>query len=431
MTGKVSFKSRLLVIGLTMFVLGGVSSVFAGGQQESTSIGDMTIEMWAWGRLCDRVQKHTVPIFTKIHPDVEFKGVTMNEDDIIQKILNLVQTGSQVPDIIFANDHIAPIYMSNSVVIPINEPKQLIDMSQFVPYKVANASWKGTVYGVPHDPAPVVRIYRKDLYEKTGVDPESVKTWDNFIETGNKLRAIDTYAWNLPREGMWFQFFQIVLNSLGGHVYDKNLEVAIDSPETVEALGILKRMKDAGITNDYGNDRSQGWFAALQQGKLANVMHASWYVGSAVNAAPDTAGKWRVTDLPDPAGRAGSETFVGGSGLYIVKGHNTDKALIADFLKAFAQSELAIYKDSGIFTGYLPDYDDPVFEEKSAFFGGQKYNAFILEQARKVPKDLKNYPPEWREAQDIAEQGLVPFFAGQKSAEQAVSDLEKRLQSLK
>lgn len=417
---RLSLKTGTIWILALVLLLGASGIALADGQQEETEKDDMTIEIWGWGRLIDRVQKHTWPIFQEMYPEAEFGGRTIEEDDIMQRIQSLLQTGEQVPDIIFSNDFIAPTYLSNDLLVPLED---YIDMSQFVGYKVENASWEGTAYGVPHDPSPVVRIYRQDLYEQAGVDPTEVETWDDFIEAGKKLREIDVYAWNLPREGMWFQWYEIVLNSLGGQFFDEDLNVAIDSSEAVEALEILEEMKESGITNDFGDDRSQGWFAALQEGRLATIMHAPWYVGTAMSAAPDTAGNWRATDLPDRADGESVETFVGGSGLYVVRGHNTDIEVLADFMRAFAESQLAIYKDSGIMTAYKPHYDDDVFQAESEFFGGQQYNAFLLEQADRVPKGVKNYPPQRRQVEDVVEQQLTPFFEGDKSAEQTIADM--------
>ena len=420
----------LWMIVVVYALLPAVYAHTGGTQEDQAQPSDTVIEVWAWGRMNDRIETHVVPRFLEEHPGVEFEFTTIAEEDIIQQILNRVGAGADVPDIIAANDSVAPVYMHNQVVVPINEPVELLDMSEFVPYKVGNGTWNGTVYGNPWDPAPVVRIYRDDLYREAGIDPTAVHTWDDFIEAWLRLRENGVYIWNLPREGMWWQWFKIVLNSYGGQFYDENQEVAIDSPEAVEALNTLRRIKDADITADFGNDRSQGWFAALQEGRLATVIQATWYVGSVISAAPDTAGLWRFTDVPDPVGREGLETFSGGSSFFIVRGHDTDRELLVSFLRAFNEAQLDIYKDSGILTGYLPDYDDPAFEERSDFFGGERYNAFVLEQAQAVPQGLTNYTVQWREAVDIIEQGLVPFFDGRKSAQETLTDIADQMRAL-
>ena len=40
---------------------------------------------------------------------------------------------------------------------------------------------------MPWNSGPVVMFYRRDFYEKAGVDPEGIKTWDDFIAAGKKV----------------------------------------------------------------------------------------------------------------------------------------------------------------------------------------------------------------------------------------------------
>ena len=42
---------------------------------------------------------------------------------------------------------------------------------------------------MPWDSGPVVLYYRRDMFEKAGVDPASIETWDDFVEAGKKVVA--------------------------------------------------------------------------------------------------------------------------------------------------------------------------------------------------------------------------------------------------
>lgn len=434
-------KCSLLVAGLLVVAL--PMMLFAGGQSESSqssaapsASASATITFWAWGRLPQRFEKQVAPLFSESYPNVKYNFVTMNENDIIQKIQVLVSSSQPVPDIIGANDSNAPIYMANGLVVPLNKPNQLIDMAQFVPYKVANASWDGVAYGVPHDPAPVIRIYRKDLYAQAGIDPATVKTWGDFIAAGKKLLQHGVYAIELPKDGVDFATFNMVLGSLGGKIYDQHHKLAIDSPQTREALQILRQMKEAGISNDWGttggsaDTRTQDLFAALQQGKLATIINASWYIGSIVNAVPTTSGKWAF--MPIPTGSDGKQlgTFNGGSAFYIVKGHKTNKVLLVDFLKAFAKQQLKIFENSGIFTAYIPNYQSPVFNETSAFFGGAKYNKFILDESKAVPAGIINYTAAYHQDSDAIPPIIGPYVDGKATLDATMQALTEKLKSI-
>lgn len=417
--------------------------LFAGGQGEKSAASSApsastsaTISLWAWGRLPERFKNQVAPVFSKEYPNVKYDFVTMNESDIIQKIQVLVSSNSPVPDIIGANDYNAPIYMSHGLVVPLNKPTQLINMKDFVPYKVANSSWDGVVYGVPHDPAPAFRIFRTDLYQKAGVDPASVKTWADFIAAGKKLLKDGVYAIELPRDGVDYGTFNIVLGSLGGQLYNTQHQLAIDSPQTREALQIIKEMKQAGIWNDWGTTGSSGdtrtpaLFAAIQQGKLATIINASWYIGSITSAVPTTSGDWGF--MPLPTGSSGKQygTFNGGSGFYIVKGHKTSKALLVDFLKVFAKQQLAIFEDSGIFTAYIPNYSNPIFQKPFPFFGGGKYYDFVLKESEAVPPGIINYTPTYNQDQSVIPTIIGPYVDGQATLDATMTKLVQQLKAI-
>ena len=36
-------------------------------------------------------------------------------------------------------------------------------------------------------------FYNKDVFDKAGVDPTQVRTWDDFYEAAKKIRAVDSY----------------------------------------------------------------------------------------------------------------------------------------------------------------------------------------------------------------------------------------------
>jgi len=54
---------------------------------------------------------------------------------------------------------------------------------------VQNYTVNGKSYGLPRDLAPIVFWYNKDVTSKAGVDPSTIKTWDDFLAAVKKLKA--------------------------------------------------------------------------------------------------------------------------------------------------------------------------------------------------------------------------------------------------
>jgi arabinosaccharide transport system substrate-binding protein len=46
---------------------------------------------------------------------------------------------------------------------------------------------RGHIYGLPHDVHPVQLAYRRDIFEKLGIDASKIQTWDQFIKIGRKI----------------------------------------------------------------------------------------------------------------------------------------------------------------------------------------------------------------------------------------------------
>ena len=109
-------------------------------------------------------------------------------------------------------------------------------VSRFTPW-----SYRGRIYGIPHDLHPVVLLYRDDLFKAAGVEMTEVKTWDDFIAAGKKATRdldgdgkVDQYAIVLDRRTE-SDYFSLLLQQ-GGGFFDEDGNVIIDSELAIETL---------------------------------------------------------------------------------------------------------------------------------------------------------------------------------------------------
>ena len=102
---------------------------------------------------------------------------------------------------------------------------------------------------MPWDSGPVAMFYRRDFYEKAGVDPATIKTWDDFIAAGKKILeanpgVVMTQA-DLNGDTEWFR---MLANEQGcGYFSDDGQSITVNQPDCVAALEKVKEMKDAGL----------------------------------------------------------------------------------------------------------------------------------------------------------------------------------------
>ena len=61
--------------------------------------------------------------------------------------------------------------------------------NSFYPAGIQNFTVDGKLYGLPNDVAPIVFWYNKELCQKAGVDPTTIKQWDDFLAAVKKIKA--------------------------------------------------------------------------------------------------------------------------------------------------------------------------------------------------------------------------------------------------
>src|SRR3954451_22293642 len=92
-------------------------------------------------------------------------------------------------------------------------------------------------------------FYRRDYYDKAGVDPASIKTWDDFSAAGKKIQqanpgVVMTQA-DLNGDT---EFFRMIANEQGcGYFSADGQSIAVNQPACVKAFATIKAMKDAGL----------------------------------------------------------------------------------------------------------------------------------------------------------------------------------------
>ncbi|GHH64114.1 ABC transporter substrate-binding protein [Streptosporangium violaceochromogenes] len=341
------------------------------------------IKVWSWDVAAKALQR-MAPEFEKAHPGVKVEVVDIGYDNAYDKITVGLKSGSGLPDVITLEDTQIPGYAENF-------PGGLVDLTgvagkykaDFDPAKWAAASSGKGLVALPWDSAPVGLFYRRDHFKQAGVDPESIVTWDDAVKAGEKIKKITgkrLFVSDLTKPDA----FTMLLQQLG-QGYFKDGKVAVNTPEAVRALTLLKTLKDKDLLqNEKGWD---GRVTATKQGKAAAQPTAAWWSGTLTGEMAELSGKFGVIPLP-AFDAAGSRTSAnGGSALAITsqtKNQNTAWAFV-EWLLANKDSQVSMMKNEALFPAYLPALSDPLFDEPQAYFGEQAINRLFADQVRKIP----------------------------------------------
>ena len=289
--------------------------------------------------------------------------------------------------------------------------------------------YEGRIYAVPWDIGPCAVFYKRDLFEKYGVDVNAIQTWDDYIAVGERLLRDSGGKTKMLFYPTGFQeiLFEILLRQSGGQVFDESGRIAVNSPESLAALEILRRFVKTGIS---ANTQywSQPFFASFNTESVATYPMAVWFGGFIRDYSPGKSGEWGVFPLPalTPGGLRTSS--YGGSALVI-----PDQCAQKDAAWAFIEfalcrrdSQLGHYRSFDLFPAMTTVYDDPFFDEHVEYFGGQQVRRLFTKDVERIP--AMNRTKDWVETISYLRQSLGHWSSeGMENPEDFLRALEKRL----
>ncbi|UFT99289.1 sugar ABC transporter substrate-binding protein [Radiobacillus kanasensis] len=375
--------SFLLIAAFTLTACGGNDGdANESGGEESTK-GELT--MWATN-INVPVLEQAAELYKEEHPDFKLNVVEMNNEDIDKKLKIGLQAGNEgLPDAMLnVDDGLSGLFY--------NFPDAFVNLSekgfdehkdQFPSYKIDSVSHEGSIYAFPFDAGPVGVFYRTDLFEQAGVDASQIKTWDDYVEAGKKIKEA-TGVKMLSYDANESTVYTILLSQQGMGYFNDDEETTIATEESINAATLFQDLAENDLL--IGTNGWSPWVTSLSEGQTATAMAGAWLIGTLEQQVPDSAGNWGVMPLPAfEEGGSGAANQGGSSFTINAKSENADLAY--DFLEFFVTSyeaqELAM--EGGLFPTYAPVYESELFTQELEYFGGQKAWEFFAGQMEKIP----------------------------------------------
>ena len=215
-----------------------------------------------------RMQKLTDD-FTKANPDIKLNWVTLEENDLREKVTKDIATKGGQYDVITIGMYEAPIWGKKGWLV---ELKGLDDPKDILPAVSGGLSYDGKLYAAPFYGESSFVMYRKDLMEKAGLKMPDAPTWDFVLDAAKKMtdRANGVNGICLRGKAGWGEnmaFIDSMANSFGARWFDEKWHPQFDTQEWKDTLNTyLSIMKDAGPQGASGNGFSEN-LALFQSGK--------------------------------------------------------------------------------------------------------------------------------------------------------------------
>ncbi|WP_432455629.1 MULTISPECIES: extracellular solute-binding protein [unclassified Agarivorans] len=331
----------------------------------------------------DSSLKQILPKFYQENPDLKVDYVMNNWGDHHNKLTTNLATGSGAGDVVVVDVGRIGAFVNKGGFVNLSEKYDVDSLAdQYAPYAWTQGQGvDGAQYGIPVDLGPGVLYYRRDVADSVGADINKViHDWDSYIEYGKKLKPKGVYLIASAADVAEAIIYTTVEDG-NGLYFDAQGKSLLQSPRFVKAFETAKKIRDLGLDAKI-TAWSNEWYEGFKQGTLATQLSGAWLLGHLKNwMAPDTAGKWGVSNLPD--GIYGSW---GGSFLVIPKQSNKqDQAwTLIKYMATRPDVELEAFKTIAAFPSLVATYDDPMFDEKIDFLNGQKARLLFAEVAKNV-----------------------------------------------
>lgn len=335
-------------------------------QKQENSNEKVTIKVAAWN-LAATAMQDVAKKYEEKNPNVKIEIIEV--DSAYSKITPALASGQGAPDIIQlqARDLQSMVDKFDGQFYDLTEKLNQDGLSdKFLTASIEGVKKDGKVFAMPWDIGPVAMYYRKDMFEKAGINAEDIKTWDDFIKAGKivqeKNPGVIMTGYQADND-----FFHMLFNQLGGS-YVKDGKLALDSPESIKAFELMEKLKNEGVLLDI-NDWN-GRIIALNNDKIATVLYPVWYAGTLSSAVSDQKGKWGIFEMPAFEENGNRRSNLGGSVLAISSQSKVVDAAY-DFLKfaLVTNDGEDIMMSYGLFPAYTPYYETENFKKANEYFG--------------------------------------------------------------
>ncbi|HJB28177.1 MAG TPA: extracellular solute-binding protein [Candidatus Blautia faecavium] len=394
------------------------ATVMAAETEEET-----VLTLWYWK---NSIREDLIEQVSEQFPGVRIDAQLFAADDMEEKINTAISSGGELPDLLPMDDWIANLLpYADQFVNLYDDPCNAEEIKdQYVEWKWNKAETPdGELIALPMDIGPTCMFYNASLFEAAGLptDPaevaEMMSTWEDAYAAAEKLQEATPDVKMFDFLG---HIFVATLGQQSQHMIDEEGNFIADQEHIKDAFMTAADAKD--YVYGGSDEWSPEWAAAMNNGDVAAFVGAVWMKPEIINAAPDTAGDWRVTRAPGGPGN------VGGSSIGITKScEDVETAYEVLTWMTNQENQIQSLDELGLFPSLISALDDESLMKEEEFFGNQVVNEYFVEAAKEI-NDLY-YPPNYSTYQSIFEQQLLLVQDQDKDPEQAYNDAVEEARS--
>ncbi|MEQ8677780.1 MAG: sugar ABC transporter substrate-binding protein [Aggregatilineales bacterium] len=288
--------------------------------------------------------------FEEANPDIRVNNVPLPFPESGNQLL-VRSLGGNPPDISMTHTAWVGPLIEAGVLMDLTDV--ILNQDDYFPFALESGIVDGKLNYVTWAPSPTIVYYNINLLADAGYDSPP-ETWAEMMEMSEAVAALndDTYGFVMETASAanaGFYFLGNIMSYYGADLFDEDGNVALDSPETVEAYTFAMDLFDRGISptgNVLRNTRE-----LFSQNHAAFYRDGEYGVGiiEALNPEMVFGEDFGVILLPGDEAGVPTPTFYIEHQLAIYEGteHVEEAARLIDFLTG--PEGIAIYNDFGGF----------------------------------------------------------------------------------
>ena len=218
------------------------------GQTEEGTEKEITLRFMWWGDdVRHQATLDVISQYEEAHPNVKIEAEYGGYDGYFEKLTTQLSGGTAADIIQYNANTVSDLLAIGDVFINLEDYSDILDTSGFNQEFIDNFSYQdGKMIALPTGINGGIWLANTALFDEAGVDPDGIKTWDDFIEAGKKIHQnnAEKYLFNIDIETLGKELLGSIMAQITGEdLIDKDtMEMNFTKEDLLKAFTLIHDM---------------------------------------------------------------------------------------------------------------------------------------------------------------------------------------------